>query len=124
MLNVENISKRLGNFTLTDMSFTVRKGEYFILLGVSGAGKSLLLEMIAGLTVPDSGTIRMEGTDITRKKIQDRGIGLVFQDYAVFPHLTVSENVGYSLHHSPLRHSEKRQRIRDIATKMNIDHLL
>ena len=106
------------------MSFTVKQGEYFIMLGESGAGKSLLLEMIAGLVMPDSGTIRMEERDITREKIQDRGIGLVFQDYAVFPHLTVKENVGYSLHGTHLAKTEKKRLIRDISEKMNIGHLL
>jgi molybdopterin-binding protein len=124
MLKVQNISKSFQSFTLRDMSFTVKRGEYFIMLGESGAGKSLLLEMIAGLTMPDSGTIRMEGRDITREKIQDRGIGLVFQDYAVFPHLTVKENVGYSLHGSHLTNAEKKKLIRDISEKMNIGHLL
>jgi molybdate/tungstate transport system ATP-binding protein len=124
MLQIRNISKRLDNFSISDMSFTVRKGEYFILLGVSGAGKSLLLEMIAGLVLPDAGSILMDDRDITREKIQSRGIGLVFQDYAVFPHLSVRENVGYSLHGSHLSHAEKRQRIREISEKMNISHLL
>ena len=124
MLNVEQINKRFGAFSVTDVSFSVRKGEYFIILGDSGAGKSLLLEMIAGLVSPDTGKIFMEGHDITQQKIQDRGIGLVFQDYAVFPHLTVRENVGYSLHGSHLSHAEKRERIHAISVKMNIAHLL
>jgi molybdopterin-binding protein len=124
MLNVEKINKRFGAFSVTDVSFSVRKGEYFIILGDSGAGKSLLLEMVAGLVMPDTGSVFLDGQDITRRKIQDRGIGLVFQDYAVFPHLTVRENVGYSLHGSHLTHQEKRERIRAIAVKMNIAHIL
>jgi molybdopterin-binding protein len=124
MLGIKDITKRFGLFSITDVSFSVRKGEYFILLGDSGAGKSLLLEMIAGLVEPDSGKIFMDEREITRQKIQERGIGLVFQDYAVFPHLTVRENVGYSLHGSHLDHAEKRERIRAISVKMNIVHLL
>lgn len=124
MLSVENINKRFGTFSVTDVSFSVKEGEYFILLGDSGAGKSLLLEMIAGLVMPDTGRVLMHGQDITRHRIQNRGIGLVFQDYAVFPHLTVRENVGYSLHGTHLTHHEKRDRIRAIAAKMNIAHLL
>lgn len=124
MLKIQNISRQYGAFSIRDVSFTVKKGEYFILLGVSGAGKSVVLEMIAGLIRPDAGTILLEGRDITHEKIQGRGIGLVFQDYAVFPHLTVRENVGYSLHSSHLSHARKKKMIRDIAVKMNIDHLL
>jgi molybdate transport system ATP-binding protein len=124
MLELRNIAKQLGTFAIRDISFSVRQGEYYILLGVSGAGKSLLLEMIAGLAEPDKGTILMSGRDITHEKIQTRGIGLVFQDYAVFPHLTVRENVGYSLHGTHLTHAQKRQKIQDIAVRMNIGHLL
>jgi molybdopterin-binding protein len=124
MLRIQNLNKQFQSFAVRDMSFTVRKGEYFILLGVSGAGKSLLLEMIAGLTAPDSGSIHLEDDDITSEKIQARGIGLVFQDYAVFPHLTVRENVGYALHGSHLTHAQKRKQVNDISKKMNIDHLL
>jgi molybdopterin-binding protein len=124
MLKIQNMSRRLGTFTINDVSFSVSKGEYFILLGVSGAGKSLLLEMIAGLTAPDSGTICLEDRDITSEKIQSRNIGLVFQDYAVFPHLTVRENVGYALHGSHLTHSGRKEMVRDISVKMNIEDLL
>ena len=124
MLELKNIAKQLGDFSISQVSFTVNEGEYFILLGVSGAGKSLLLEMIAGLVAPDAGTIAMDGKDITKERIQSRGIGLVFQDYAVFPHLTVKENVGYSLHGAPYTHARKKEMIHEIAVRMNIDHLL
>ena len=124
MLKLDNISKRYGSFSVSGVSFEVREGEYFIILGDSGAGKSLLLEMIAGLVTPDTGDIFWKGEAITRKKIQDRGIGLVFQDYAVFPHLSVRENIGYSLHGRNLGPGAKKERIREVAEKMNIQHLL
>lgn len=124
MLKVSNLSKRYAAFSIQDVSFSVKKGAYFILLGISGAGKSMLLEMIAGLVAPDSGEIVMEGREITREKIQSREIGLVFQDYAVFPHLTVRENIGFSLRGRHLSQEQKRQQIRDVAGKMDIGHLL
>ena len=98
MLEVKNISYKTGEFSLKAVSFTVNKGDYFILLGESGAGKSMLLETIAGLVQPDSGSVVLEGNDITHQKIQNRRIGLVFQDHAIFPHMTVFENIAYSLH--------------------------
>lgn len=124
MLQLENISKRLGSFSVGNISLHVKKGEYFIILGISGAGKSMLLELIAGLVSPDSGKILLEGKEITDQKIQQRGIGLVFQDFAVFPHLSVRENISYSLHGSGLSHAHKTERITGIAQKMNIAHLL
>ena len=72
-------------------------GQYYVLLGRSGAGKTQLLELIAGLEKPDSGTIVLDGEDITHRKIQERKIGIVFQDYAIFPHLTVFGNIAYPL---------------------------
>ena len=97
MLKVKNINKKFEDFNIKNLSFSVDKGDYFVLLGVSGSGKTLLLEMIAGLIIPDSGEIILEGKNITNEKIQKRGTGMVFQDYAVFPHLSVNENIAYPL---------------------------
>jgi len=124
MLEVKNINVQVGNFSLKSVDFSVNNGDYFILLGVSGAGKSMILETIAGLVHPSSGTILLEGRDITKEKIQNRSVGLVFQDHAIFPHMSVRENIGYSLHGSVITHIEKRQRINAIAEKMNIANLL
>ena len=84
MLELKDISVKAGDFSLKSVSFRVEEGDYFILLGESGAGKSILLETIAGLLHPENGSIFIDGQDITHRKIQDRGIGLVFQDHAVF----------------------------------------
>ena len=98
MLELKNISVKAGDFSLQRVSFLVDQGDYFILLGKSGAGKSILLETIAGLLRPLSGSLILNGKEITGEKIQNRGVGLVFQDHAIFPHLSVKENIGYSLH--------------------------
>jgi molybdopterin-binding protein len=124
MLELHNISKRFPEFSLEEISFTVEQGDYFILLGESGAGKSMLLETIAGLVPPDSGTIRLHGKEITHEKIQKRNIGLVFQDHAVFPHLNVSENIIYALHGSLLTKAAKRTKTIDIAKELGIVELL
>jgi molybdopterin-binding protein len=124
MLEVKNISKELKNFSLRDISFSVGKGEYFILLGVSGAGKSMLLEVIAGLERPDSGQIRLDRQVITHEKIQHRGTGLVFQDFAIFPHMTVGENIAYPLHGSHLTQDQKKELVQTVSGKMNIGTLL
>jgi len=122
MLELQNISRNFGNFRLSSVSFRVDKGDYFILLGPSGSGKSLLLELIAGLIIPESGRLLLNGTDITRQKIQQRKIGLVFQDQAVFPHLTVRKNLEYPLVHLPGK--ERFNSISEKADQLGIKALL
>ena len=124
MLEVRNITKGFSDFSLRDISFTIEDGDYFVLLGESGAGKSMLLETIAGLVRPESGTIFLDKVDITYQKIQDRQIGLVFQDHAVFPHMNVRENIAYSLYGGKLEGSEKRNRVQKIAEQLSISGLL
>jgi len=124
MLTLNKISKRFPDFSLEEISFTVGQGDYFILLGESGAGKSMLLETIAGLVIPDSGSILLNGKEIIREKIQARNIGLVFQDHAVFPHLSVSENIIYALYNSHLSKNGKKEKVNKIAKELGITELL
>jgi ABC-type sugar transport system ATPase subunit len=124
LLEVKNISYRAGEFSLRSVNFTVDRGDYFILLGESGAGKSMVLETIAGLVHPDSGSVILEDRDITRQRIQDRKIGLVFQDHAVFPHMTVFENISYSLHGRKLSRTEKKEKVIQVADNLGISGLL
>ncbi len=124
MLDVNAISIRLGKFELNDISFEVERGSYFVLLGESGAGKSVLLEMIAGLQHPRSGSVCMNGQDITREKTEKRGIGLVYQDQALFPHLSVRQNIAYPLECRKLRPPEIEQRIEELADSLGISDLL
>ena len=124
MLELKDISVKAGDFSLKSVSFRVEEGDYFILLGESGAGKSILLETIAGLLHPENGSIFIDGQDITHRKIQDRGIGLVFQDHAVFPHMTVGENLAYSLHGKNVNHEIKKEKVRKIAEQLSITAFL
>ena len=124
MLKLNDISKRLGNFSLSDISIEIAEGEYFVLLGRSGSGKTQLLELIAGLNNPDSGEIWVNGKNVTREKIQSRNVGLVFQDYAIFPNMTVYGNIAYSLHSRKCGKRETDLKVNRIATELNISHLL
>jgi len=124
MLKLENINKKFGQFALSDISLFIHEGEYYVLLGRSGSGKTRLLELIAGLTTPDSGSIWLEGEDITRCKIQKRNIGLVFQDYAIFPNMTVFGNIAYPLHARRTDSKTIINKVNMVAAEMNIAHLL
>ena len=124
MLELRNISKSYGNFDLRNINLSISEGQYFILLGRSGAGKSQLLEIIAGLRSPDSGSIFLNGKEITGEKIQNRKIGMVFQDFAIFPHLTVYENIAYPLRIKHLPRKEIRLMVGKMAENVNISHLL
>ncbi|CEM61455.1 ABC transporter ATP-binding protein [Treponema phagedenis] len=95
-LVVSNLSKCWGEKTIS-ISFGLQKGSALALLGPSGCGKSTILKMISGLLPPDSGTVFLEGKDITEFPPSKRKIGMVFQDYALFPHLTVQGNITYGL---------------------------
>lgn len=98
MLKVENIHKDYdGKPLLKGISFEVNEGELVCLLGSSGSGKSTMLRIIAGLEVPESGQISWNGEDITNKPTHERGFGFMFQDYALFPHRTVAQNIAFGL---------------------------
>ncbi|MFZ0473721.1 MAG: ABC transporter ATP-binding protein [Bacteroidales bacterium] len=124
MLRTERLNKQLGTFSLREISLEVSPGDYYVLLGRSGAGKTQLLELICGLTTPDSGHIFLDGEEITYTKVQQRGIGLVFQDFALFPHYTVRENIAYPLKVRCLPREEIDLRVRNAAEEMNITPLL
>jgi molybdate/tungstate transport system ATP-binding protein len=118
MLKLTDISRRLGHFALTDINLEIPEGQYYVLLGRSGSGKTQLLELIAGLEHPDKGRIVLDNVDITRQRIQDRKIGIVFQDYAVFG------NIAYPL---KVRKEDKiiiAAKVEKAAISMNIKHLL
>src|ERR1700727_2967261 len=97
-LRVENISKRFGvKDALRGVTLEARDGEFVVLLGPSGCGKSTLLRIIAGLEEPDQGVVRLRGREITALDPSRRDVAMVFQGYALYPHMTVAENIGYPL---------------------------
>ena len=123
MLSVKNISKSLGSLAIRDVSFEVQQGQYFVLLGASGAGKSVLLETIAGLNHPDAGRLFLDGKDITNEDIQRRRIGLVFQNSTLFPHMTVYENIAYPLRCRKLKNVQIHKRVAELAEDFAIIYL-
>src|SRR5450830_961614 len=97
---------------VSDLNLTVAQGEFVSLLGPSGCGKTTTLQMIAGIEAVSSGRIVLDGQDITHTKTSSRGLGIVFQTYALFPHMTVAENVGFGLE---MRHCPKAERDQRVA---------
>ncbi|MCD4834835.1 MAG: ATP-binding cassette domain-containing protein [Bacteroidales bacterium] len=124
MLKLKDISIKLGEFRLKNINLELNKGDYYVLLGKSGVGKTVLLEIIAGLIKPDSGKVFQNNLDITREKIQNRKVGIVFQDYSIFPHLTVKQNIAYPLKRKKINNSNKDELINKYASLTNITHLL
>ena len=124
MLEINNISVKLGDFQLVDINLEVDRGDYYILLGKSGVGKTVLLEIIAGLIKPDAGKIFLTNKDITHEKIQKREVGIVFQDYSVFPHLTVKQNIEYPLKPQKLNSKKRKLLVQEYAELTGITHLL
>ena len=119
-IQVQNVSKRFGTFeALNDVSVDIAAGELVALLGPSGSGKTTLLRVIAGLEVPDSGRVLVEGEDTTNKRVQDRNVGFVFQHYALFRHMTIFENVAFGLRVRP-----RSQRPSNDAIKRKVMELL
>jgi sulfate transport system ATP-binding protein len=119
-IEVRNLSKQFGSFAaLRDVSFTVRTGELVALLGPSGSGKTTLLRIIAGLEQAGAGTVLFDGDDASARSAKDRGVGFVFQHYALFRHMTVFENVAFGLRVRP-----RAQRPADDEVKRRVGNLL
>ncbi len=124
MLELVNISKGMNEFALQNISFSVQKGEYFVILGPSGAGKSVILEIISGLIKPDKGEIYLNKKSITQDKIQNRKAGILFQDLAIFPHLTVRQNIEFGLKQKKLNSANRISIVNKLSSEMGIDHLM
>ncbi len=115
---LHKVSKQFGQQTVvSDLSLEIEQGELFVLLGSSGSGKSTLLRMIAGLTPLDTGTIYLNGRDVTRLPTQQRGVGFVFQNYSLFKHMTAAQNIGFGLE---IRRVARAQRERRIAELLDL----
>jgi sulfate transport system ATP-binding protein len=120
-IEVEGISKRFGEFVaLEDVSLEVAKGGLTALLGPSGSGKSTLLRIIAGLEAPDHGVVRIAGTDLTRARPQDRGIGFVFQHYAAFAHMSVFDNVAFGLRIRKRKPADVRAKVEELLALVGL----
>ncbi len=121
-VRVEQARKTYGEVVAVDnVDLAVADGEFFTLLGPSGSGKTTTLRMIAGFEQPDTGTITLGGEDITRRPPYARDVNTVFQDYALFPHMTVAENVGYGLKVKGVRRSERNSRVDEVLRMVRLD---
>ncbi len=124
-LTLRNISKRFGRVpALTDVSLDVANGEFCVLLGPSGCGKSTLLHVIAGLVSQDEGSVLMDEKSVDRVPPRDRDVAMVFQSYALYPHMSVAQNLGFGLRMRGVSRSTAGQRILETARLLGIEQLL
>lgn len=124
MLYIDHVSKDMGEFILNDVSLEVPQGEYLVIIGPTGAGKTILLETVAGIYPPDSGKIHLNGRDITHEEPRNRNICMVYQDYMLFPHLSVHDNISFGLRNRNLEKAEIERRVEESANLLGISHLL
>ena len=123
-LELDHLSKRYGDFhAVRDVTLEVPDGEFLVLLGPSGCGKTTTLRMIAGFIEPTSGAVRIGGNDVTLQPPWKRNAGLVFQSYALFPHLTVAQNIGFGLEMRKVPQGEIAQRTIEALRLVRLDHL-
>jgi len=121
-IDVRHVTKAYGSFqAVKDVSFSVAAGELVALLGPSGSGKTTMLRMIAGFEMPTSGTILLDGADVTNRPPFDRDVNTVFQDYALFPHMTVAQNVEYGLKVKRVAKGERRTRVAEALATVRLD---
>ncbi|WP_163268486.1 ABC transporter ATP-binding protein [Chelativorans alearense] len=121
IVRIENLSKHFGDVVGVDqLSLSIRAGEFVTLLGPSGCGKSTLLRMIGGFEEPTQGRIRLDGQDVTHLPPNKRAVNMVFQDYALFPHMTVGRNVGYGLRVAGVPKAEIEARAREALTLVGL----
>jgi molybdate/tungstate transport system ATP-binding protein len=124
MIRVSDLCVRFPGFALNNVCLEVAEGEFFTILGPTGAGKTLILESIVGLTPLVSGRICIDDRDVTRLPPEKRGVSIVYQDHALFPHLTVSENIRYGLHYRVKAASDSGRTLRRLVGRLDLEHLL
>src|SRR5687767_14843112 len=122
--HAERIYPGASEPAVRDLDLEIADGEFMVLVGPSGCGKSTSLRMLAGLEEVTSGTIRIDDRDVTRLPPKDRDIAMVFQNYALYPHMTVGENMGFALKIAGVPKGERRQRVQDAATILDLAQLL
>jgi len=124
LIEIRNVSITLGEFAVREASMAVERGEYFVLLGPTGAGKTVLLECLAGLYRPERGDVFVAGERVNDIPPERRGLGYLPQDYALFPHLDVAKNVGFGMKLRKKPAAEIERRVKELAGLLGITHLL
>lgn len=124
MIKIKGLSVRLGEFRLRDIDLSIDKGDFFVLMGPTGAGKTVFLEAIAGLVPILGGSITISGRNMTRLPPEQRGVGIMYQDYALFPHLTIARNITYGLRYHRHDRESAGKRFQKLVDDLGIGHLL
>ncbi|MEP0521050.1 MAG: ABC transporter ATP-binding protein [Hyphomicrobiales bacterium] len=124
-IRIENVRKEFGTFTAVESSsFTIEDGEFFMLLGPSGCGKTTTLRMMAGLELPTSGEIYIDGEEVGMKRASERDIAFVFQMFALYPHMNVGKNMSYPLISQGMSKADARKRVLEVAKILGIEGML
>ena len=124
-ITLKNISKWFSdNQVIKNIDLNIRDGEFVVFVGPSGCGKSTLLRIISGLEDLDNGLVSIDDIDVTDKIPYDRGISMVFQSYALYPHMSVFDNIGFSLKTSGVKNKILEKRVGEIAKILRLDNLL
>lgn len=121
MVKIKDLSLDLGDFKIDNLNLTIRKGEYFVLLGPTGSGKTELLKCVSGIRKPENGKISIDGKDVTELPPEKREIGYMPQDYKLFPHLTVEENITFGLDGG--ENSGPKRRGEELMDLVGVSHL-
>ena len=123
-IRIDKVTKKFGDFTAVDnVSLDIFKGELFALLGGSGCGKTTLLRMLAGFETPSEGRIYLDGQDMTEIPPYERPMNMMFQSYALFPHMTVERNVGYGLKHETMSDTQRKDRVKQLLDLVQLTPL-
>src|ERR1700686_4286298 len=124
LLRIEGVGKSFGNFRAVDrLSLDIRAGEFFALLGPSGCGKTTLLRMLAGFETPDEGRILLDGKDIAKVPPHQRPVNMMFQNYALFPHLDVRDNIAFGLKRAGMSLLQINTRVAEMVALGKLDGL-
>ena len=124
-LDLDGVFKRFGTYeVIRDLTLSIADGEFVVFVGPSGCGKSTALRLICGLEQVSEGDVRIDGVSVTRLQPSRRGVAMVFQSYALYPHMTVAENMGFSLRMEGVPKAERAVKVREAATLLRLDTLL
>jgi molybdate/tungstate transport system ATP-binding protein len=123
MIKIENLSKDWKEFKIDQVNLEIKTNEYFVILGPSGSGKTMLLELVAGMWAPDSGKIYLNKQEVSSAPLEKRGVGFVYQNYMLFPHKTVFENIAFGLNMKKKDKNEIKNRVTEIMNLFGISHL-